>query len=140
MVTPEGKFLDPLADKILVSSAFISFAIIGVIDYWMVALIIFRDLFVTGLRMAMNRKGLEMVTSNIAKAKTIIQINIIGFILIVLGMKGLALAWASPILEVVKEYHLIYNSTLLVTLFTVLTGFTYLYSNRNAIIGFLKSE
>ena len=70
MVTPEGKFLDPLADKILVSSAFISFAIIGVIDYWMVALIIFRDLFVTGLRMAMNRKGLEMVTSNIAKAKT----------------------------------------------------------------------
>ena len=140
MVTPEGKFLDPLADKILVSSAFISFAIIGVIDYWMVALIIFRDLFVTGLRMAMNRKGLEMVTSNIAKAKTIIQINIIGFILIVLGMKGLALAWTSPILEVVKEYHLIYNFTLLVTLFTVLTGFTYLYSNRNAIIGFLKSE
>jgi CDP-diacylglycerol--glycerol-3-phosphate 3-phosphatidyltransferase len=140
MVTPEGKFLDPLADKILVSSAFISFAIIGVIDYWMVALIIFRDLFVTGLRMAMNREGLEMVTSNIAKAKTIIQINIIGFILIVLGMKGLALAWASPILEVVKEYHLIYNFTLLVTLFTVLTGFTYLYSNRNAIIGFLKSE
>ena len=140
MVTPEGKFLDPLADKILVSSAFISFAIIGVIDYWMVALIIFRDLFVTGLRMAMNQKGLEMVTSNIAKAKTIIQINIIGFILIVLGMKGLALAWTSPILEVVKEYHLIYNFTLLVTLFTVLTGFTYLYSNRNAIIGFLKSE
>ena len=94
----------------------------------------------TGLRMAMNRKGLEMVTSNIAKAKTIIQINIIGLILIVLGMKGLALAWTSPILEVVKEYHLIYNFTLLVTLFTVLTGFTYLYSNRNAIIGFLKSE
>ena len=140
MVTPEGKFLDPLADKILVSSAFISFAIIGVIDYWMVALIVFRDLLVTGLRMAMNRKGLEMVTSNIAKAKTVIQINIIGFILIVLGMKGLALAWTSPILEVVKEYHLIYNFTLLVTLFTVLTGFTYLYSNRNTIIGFLKSE
>ena len=140
MVTPEGKFLDPLADKILVSSAFISFAIIGVIDYWMVALIIFSDLFVTGLRMAMNRKGLEMVTSNIAKAKTIIQINIIGFILIVLGMKGLALAWTSPILEVVKEYLLIYNFTLLVTLFTVMTGFTYLYSNRNTIIGFLKSE
>ena len=139
-VTPEGKFLDPLADKILVSSAFISFAIIGVIDYWMVVLIIFRDLFVTGLRMAMNRKGLELVTSNIAKAKTIIQINIIGFILIVLGMKGLSLAWTYPILEVVKEYHLIYNFTLLVTLFTVMTGFTYLYSNRNTIIGFLKSE
>ncbi len=81
-----------------------------------------------------------MVTSNIAKAKTVIQLNIIVFILIVLGVKGLSLAWTYPLLEVIKEYHLIYNFTLLVTLFTVLTGFTYLYSNRNTILGFLKSE
>ena len=33
-ITPEGKFLDPLADKILVVSAFLSFAVIGIIDYW----------------------------------------------------------------------------------------------------------
>ena len=69
-VTPEGKFLDPLADKILVSSAFISFALMGIIEFWMVGLIIFRDLFVTGLRMTMERKGLSLVTSTIAKAKT----------------------------------------------------------------------
>tara|TARA_Y100000590_G_scaffold236599_1_gene266337 strand:- start:203 stop:751 length:549 start_codon:yes stop_codon:yes gene_type:complete len=140
LVTPEGKFLDPLADKILVSSAFISFAIIGVIDYWMVALIIFRDLFITGLRMVMNFKGLEMVTSNIAKAKTVIQINIILFILIILGIKGLSFSWAFTILKVVRDYHLIYNFTLIVTIITVLTGFGYIYSNRNTIIGFLKNE
>ena len=49
-ITPEGKFLDPLADKILVLSAFISFAFIGIIDFWMVGVIIFRDSFITGLR------------------------------------------------------------------------------------------
>ena len=50
-ITPEGKFLDPLADKILVLSAFISFAFIGIIDFWMVGVIIFRDSFITGLRL-----------------------------------------------------------------------------------------
>ena len=49
LVTKTGAFLDPLADKILVSSAFISFAIIGKIPYWMAVLIISRDLFVTML-------------------------------------------------------------------------------------------
>ncbi|HIB51969.1 MAG TPA: CDP-diacylglycerol--glycerol-3-phosphate 3-phosphatidyltransferase, partial [Candidatus Marinimicrobia bacterium] len=56
-VTAQGRFLDPLADKILVSSAFISFAVLGVVEYWMVSLIIFRDLFVTGLRMVMEKNG-----------------------------------------------------------------------------------
>ena len=65
-ITPEGKFLDPLADKILVSSAFISFAYLGIIEFWMVGLIIFRDLFVTGLRMVVEQRGLSLVTSLIA--------------------------------------------------------------------------
>ena len=140
MVTPEGKFLDPLADKILVLSAFISFAIIGVIDYWMVAIIIFRDLFITGLRMAMSQKGLEMVTSNIAKAKTVVQLVIIILTLIYLGMKGLTLPWASGALNTINNYKLIYNITLVATVFTAFTGFNYLYSNREAISGFLTNE
>ena len=47
LITPEGKFLDPLADKILVLSAFFSFAFIGIIDFWMVWIISFRDLSVS---------------------------------------------------------------------------------------------
>ena len=81
-ITPEGKFLDPLADKILVSSAFISFASLGIIEFWMVGLIIFRDLFVTGLRMVIEHRGLSMVTSMIAKTKTTVQYIIIIFTLI----------------------------------------------------------
>ena len=139
-ITTEGKFLDPLADKILVSSAFISFALLNIIDFWMVGIIIFRDLFVTGLRMAMEQKGMTMVTSMIAKLKTSAQMGIITFILLILGLKGLSLAWAIPILDIVKTYNIIYVLTLSVTLFTALTGLTYLYSNRKPIFKFLGNN
>ena len=139
-ITIEGKFLDPLADKILVSSAFISFALLEIIDFWMVGIIIFRDLFVTGLRMAMEQRGKTMVTSLIAKLKTSAQMIIITFILIILGLKGLSLAWAMPVLDIVKEYKIIYNSTLFVTFFTGFTGLTYLFSNRKIILRFLLDD
>ncbi len=133
MITPEGAFLDPLADKILVSSAFISFAIIGIVDYWMVALILFRDLFVTGLRMAMKRKGLTMVTSNIAKAKTAVQISLIILTLTFLGFKGLSVDWIISIINVIKELKIIYYLTGIVTVFTVYTGIMYIINNRIVI-------
>lgn len=139
-VTETGKFLDPLADKILVSSAFISFAVIGIIEYWMVVLILFRDLFVTGLRMSMEKKGFSLVTSTIAKTKTAFQMSIITFTLLVMGLKGMSLAWAKPMLDIVKEYQLIYTFTLFVTIFTVFTGFTYLYANRTIIQNYLGKE
>ena len=138
MVTPEGMFLDPLADKILVSSAFISFAILGIVEYWMIILILFRDLFVTGLRMAMVRKGLSMVTSNIAKAKTAIQIGIIIFILLFLGLRGLPVTEIKWLSEFISWKEVIYYLMLGVTLFTSITGFSYLYDNRLTIKRFLN--
>ena len=51
--TEIGNFLDPLADKILVSSAFISFYLLGLIDLWMVVVILFRDLIITLLRICL---------------------------------------------------------------------------------------
>jgi len=137
-VTDHGQFLDPLADKILVSSALISFAVLGVIPYWMVALIIFRDMFVTGLRMVMSNKGFNMVTSNIAKAKTTVEIVIIVTILLYLGLVKLHLSWFSEFITLTREYNLIYNLTLTVTIFTVITGISYIYENRSAIRQFLS--
>ena len=77
-----GNFLDPLADKILVSSAFISFYILGLIDMWMVVLILFRDIFITILRIIMKRNGYALKTSRIAKSKTAVQLTLIISILI----------------------------------------------------------
>jgi len=133
MVTETGRFLDPLADKILVSSAFISFAYMGIIDYWMVGLIIFRDLFVTSLRMIMSRKGFTIMTSKIAKSKTGVQIGIIIFTLIILSLKGINWDLVKDYLHFVNEYQLVYYLTMVAVLFTLYTGFTYVQENSKAI-------
>ena len=133
LVTDYGRFLDPLADKIMVLSALISFAVMNVIPYWMVSLIIFRDVFITGLRMAMSSNNKTMVTSKIAKRKTLSQVLIIIFILFNIGFNSLSISWIEEMILFSRQYELIYYLTLLVTSFTVLTGFTYLYTNRSVI-------
>lgn len=129
-VTRHGQFLDPLADKILVSSAFISFALMELVPFWMVALIVFRDLFVTGLRWAMESKGLTMITSKIAKAKTTTQISVIIFILLFLGVQIFSYSWLKETINFIIENRIIYYFTLIATIFTVWTGISYLYKNR----------
>ena len=133
MVTDTGKFLDPLADKILVSSAFISFAIMGLIDFWMVALILFRDLFVTGLRIIMTRNGFTMMTSRSAKSKTGVQLGIIIFTLFFLSLKGLGWVLSNEIHLFILEYELIYYLTAIAVVFTLYTGFSYALDNQKAI-------
>ena len=133
MVTNTGRFLDPLADKILVSSAFISFSIMGLIDIWMVALIIFRDLFVMGLRFLMSRRGFIMITSKIAKSKTGVQVGIIIFTLLFITLKGFNWVLLEDYLIFINEYQLVYYLTMIAVIFTVYTGYTYIQENRKAI-------
>ena len=133
MVTDTGRFLDPLADKILVSSAFISFSIMGLIDIWMVALIIFRDLFVMGLRLLMSRRGFIMITSKISKSKTAVQIGIIIFTLLFLTLKTFNWVLLEDYLIFINEYQLVYYLTMIAVIFTVYTGYTYIQENRKAI-------
>lgn len=133
MVTDTGQFLDPLADKILVSSAFISFAIMGLIDFWMVALIIFRDLFVTSLRVLLSRKGFIMITSKIAKSKTGVQVGIIIFTLLFLSLKGFNWVSLKTSFSFINEYQLVYYLTMIAVIFTMYTGYTYVQENRKAI-------
>lgn len=133
MVTDTGRFLDPLADKILVSSAFISFAIMELIDFWMVGIIIFRDVFVTGLRVVMSRHGKTMMTSKIAKSKTGVQLGIIIFTLTFLSMKGVSWVLSKEIHGFIRDYELVYYLTFLTALFTIFTGMTYIRENRKAI-------
>ncbi len=133
MVTDTGRFLDPLADKILVSSAFISFSIMGLIDIWMVALIIFRDLFVMGLRFLMSRRGFIMITSKIAKSKTGVQVGIIIFTLLFLTLKGFNWVLLEDYLIFINEYEIVYYLTMIAVIFTVYTGYAYIQENRKAI-------
>ena len=139
-ITPEGKFLDPLADKILVLSAFISFAFINIIDYWMVGLIIFRDLFVTGLRFIMSSRGFEFVTSKLSKYKTAFQLTIIILTLIFISIEGLDINIFIPTIVIIKEYKIIYILTAFTAIFTAYTGILYVYANRFIIQKFLNGN
>lgn len=75
-----GRFLDPLADKIATGSAFISFSLLGLIEWWIVLIIVIRDFWITGLRVFTINQGYSMKTSMLAKCKTTVQLIAIGML------------------------------------------------------------
>lgn len=79
-----GAFLDPLADKLLTGTAFVAFAWNGYVPWWMVVIVLARDIFLTVLRTRAERHGLHVRTSYFAKVKTFAQMT---FILLVLAMQ-----------------------------------------------------
>jgi CDP-diacylglycerol---glycerol-3-phosphate 3-phosphatidyltransferase len=74
LVSNLGKVMDPVADKLLVSSAFIMLAALGWVPAWMVCIIIGREIAVTGLRNIIAGKGEDVSASNLGKYKTGFQI------------------------------------------------------------------
>ncbi len=74
MITTMGKFLDPLADKLIVNSAMILMIPIGRIDAWIVVIIIVRDFIVDGIRSIASSEGIYIQASILGKQKTLAQI------------------------------------------------------------------
>jgi CDP-diacylglycerol--glycerol-3-phosphate 3-phosphatidyltransferase len=74
LVTNLGKFLDPLADKLLISAALISLVEMQRLDAWIAIVIISREFAVTGLRLVAAAEGQVIAASPWGKLKTIIQI------------------------------------------------------------------
>lgn len=90
-VTSFGKLMDPLADKVLVSAAFIGFVELDCIAAWMVVLIIAREFMVTGLRLLMIEKGIVMPAGPWGKIKTTVQ-------MVAISLYFFGLIWESPYL------------------------------------------
>jgi len=74
IVTVMGKFLDPIADKLIVNTAMILMIPIGRISAWIVAVIIIRDFVVDGIRAIASSEGVVIQASNLGKQKTLCQI------------------------------------------------------------------
>ena len=82
IVTVMGKFLDPIADKLIVNTAMILMIPIGRIPAWIVAIIIIRDFAVDGIRTIASSEGFVIDASNIGKQKTLCQIFAVSALMI----------------------------------------------------------
>jgi CDP-diacylglycerol--glycerol-3-phosphate 3-phosphatidyltransferase len=80
--TDFGRLMDPLADKVLTSAAFIGFVELGIMPAWMVTLIISREMMVTGLRLLAIEKGVILAAGVWGKHKTIWQMVFISAVLL----------------------------------------------------------
>ena len=82
LVSTFGKFMDPLADKMLVNTLFILFVMEGLVPVFAVMIMIWRDIMVDGLRMLAAEKGKVMAAGYLGKVKTVVQMLTIILILV----------------------------------------------------------
>jgi CDP-diacylglycerol--glycerol-3-phosphate 3-phosphatidyltransferase len=134
-VTRWGKFLDPLADKVLTSAAFISFVFIGYANAWMVWIIVVRDLLITLLRSYSELKERPVETIKFAKTKTLVQLVVIYLFLIAYVVRSAPSLYASfgYWIDIVASKNIMFGLMMAATLLTAWSGILYLIQNWKAI-------
>ncbi len=127
-----GKFFDPLADKILSSLALLAYVSLGLVDAWMVWIVIGRDFLITGLRSYAEYRGQPIVTSKGAQAKTFGQFVVIYYILFLYvgGQMEVVTRQFGEMIDSLMDSRVLFGMMLLVTLSTLGTGVAYLWDNR----------
>ena len=126
-----GAFLDPLADKLLITAAFFLYYWMGYLALWMVLLVVVRDVVVTALRVYAEYKNRPVVTSVEAKYKTVVQ-NVFVYVIMLLMLMKEAAFFGKGVAMMINNFLVSDNLSyimLAVTAFTVYTGISYLVSN-----------
>lgn len=116
LITNFGKFMDPLADKLLVCSAMIAMIEMGDIPSLAVIVIIAREFIITGFRLVASDEGIVIAASMWGKIKTITQMIMVIYLL--LGLKGDLALSIGNILIMASVF------------FTVLSAVDYIYKNK----------
>ena len=115
IVTNFGKFMDPLADKLLVTGALLCMIEKDIVPFWIVMIIISREFLVTGLRLVAVTKGIVIAAGKLGKLKTVVQL--------------LAIITAMIAKEQIIIDILMYLSAFL----TALSGVVYIIENRKVL-------
>ncbi len=115
-VTTLGKLLDPIADKLLISAAFISLVELNIAPAWMVVIIVGREFAVTGLRSIASAEGFTISASRLGKYKMAGQVICVGFLVLgvrfpqgLLSRTGRALLWVVVVLALVSMVQYFYR-------------------------------
>ncbi|MCM3616194.1 CDP-diacylglycerol--glycerol-3-phosphate 3-phosphatidyltransferase [Sutcliffiella horikoshii] len=122
LVTNLGKFLDPLADKLLVSAALIALVELGLAPAWIVIVIISREFAVTGLRLVLAGGGEVVAANMLGKIKTWAQIIAVSALL----LHNLPFAFIGFPFDMLALW--------VAMIFTVVSGWDYFYKNRQAFL------
>ena len=127
IVTGFGKFMDPLADKILVATALIALVSLGYARAWMVVLIVGREFYMTGIRALAAYRGAVISPSFWAKVKTAIQMTAIIFILFMITLDTVTAKSSPPLLILLLfNRQLAYDIAMgITTVITLYTGLDY---------------
>lgn len=114
LVTNFGKFMDPLADKLLVCSALIAFVDMDMIPTWIVMIIIAREFIISGFRLVASDNGIVIAAGIWGKLKTVCQMIMIIVLIADFGgifdMIGTVLIWLSLILTVISLVDYLYTN------------------------------
>jgi len=122
MITDFGKFMDPLADKLLVTGAFLVLIQLGRIEAWIVFVILTREFAVTGLRSLAAAQDVIIAASNYGKLKTVTQIIAI----IILMLNNYPFSIIGFPMDTVMVY--------ITLVITVLSGLDYFIKNKQVIM------
>ena len=135
-VTKFGKFMDPLADKFLVIGALVQFWLMGLVNGWLVSIIVIRDIYVTYMRVHAIMIGIELRTSDDAKLKTTIQLTVIITTIVFTGGRMIAMAVAPEYSGGwidIEYYRMFFNGLVFIAAaFTVYSWANYISAGRAA--------
>jgi CDP-diacylglycerol--glycerol-3-phosphate 3-phosphatidyltransferase len=132
-VTDFGKVMDPLADKVIVVSALVSFAGIGVVPLWMVLAIVARELVITGFRALAGARGIYIYPTTLAKWKTAFQMTAIaGILMHSVAAHWLGTDWPGALDPLVSGA--VQLTLWVAVILTLVTGVWYIWKNRQVVI------
>ena len=137
-ITNFGKFLDPIADKILTTAALLAFMSMGLCNIWIVMLVLTREFAIASVRMIAASNGVVIPANVWGKIKTVTQM-VFTILIMLLGEAYYIVESTDTILfSKLPDLSLVSNGLLWITaIFTVISGAVYLIDSRK-IIDFTK--